>query len=329
MQIGDLYLDNNFFLAPLAGISNLPFRLLNKDYGCALVYTEMISVQGLIRRGKKTFNLMISDEREKPVTFQIFGSDPAALADAAKICEERGADIIDINMGCPVKKVVRNGAGAALLSDPDKVRSIIKSVRNSINIPLTIKLRLGLDHTSLTYLKIAAIAEAQGADAICLHPRTKNQGFKGEIDTDALKTLKQSVKVPVIGSGNLFTADDAREMLAKTGCDAVMLARGALGNPFIFEELIANSATHPHQGRGTGLTPMQSTGERFRLKKVILKHIDYFLEFYNEKKCHKEMKKHLLWYTKGLQGSSEFRQKVVHSDDLPQMRRLLDDYLGA
>jgi nifR3 family TIM-barrel protein len=319
MHIGKLHLNNRYFLAPLAGISNLPFRLINKEYGCSLVYTEMISAQGLVRAGKKTIHLLKSDEKEKPITFQIFGSDPRALAKAAKICEDYGADIVDINMGCPVKKVIRNGAGCALLNNPEKVKNIIASVRSAIDIPLTIKLRLGMDNENLSYLEISKIAQVEGADAICLHPRTKNQMFKGEIDIEALKMLKENVDIPVIGSGNLFDVNDVEDMFEKTGCDAVMIARGALGHPFIFKKLIDTL------DKNEEFTPPSI----LQIKRIILKHIEYFLRYYPEKVCHKEMKKHMVWYTKGFEGSSSFRKKVVTTKDLNQMTKLLEEYFES
>jgi len=312
MQIGNIQLKNRFFLAPLAGVSNLPFRLINKEFGCALVYTEMISAQGLIRKGKNTKALLLSNEKEKPVSYQIFGTEPLAMRSAAIICEDYGADILDINMGCPVKKVILNGAGCALLDELEKVRDILREVRKSIKIPLTIKLRLGMGNDKKNYLKVAEIAESEGVDAICLHPRTKNQQFKGDIDISALKKLKESVKIPVIGSGNLFSADDARNMLEKSGCDAVMIARGALGNPFIFRELI--------EGTSEPITNLK------RLN-VIKRHVAHFLQYYSKEECHREMKKHIIWYTKGISASSSFRKKVVTTNDIDEMMTNLEEFL--
>ncbi|MFC1856280.1 tRNA dihydrouridine synthase DusB [Thermodesulfobacteriota bacterium] len=326
MQIQNLQLKNRYFLAPLAGVSNLPFRLINKEHGCALVYTEMVSAQGLIRDGKKTKALMISDEREAPVSYQIFGSDKRALSYAAKRCEEYGADIIDLNMGCPVRKVIKNGAGCALLNEPEKVQEIFKSLRKSISVPFTIKLRLGMaKNDSDSFLEIAKIAQGEGVDAICLHPRTKNQQFKGEIDLDALKLLKQSVSIPIIGSGNLFTVKDVHKMFVESNCDAVMIARGALGNPFIFEDIIETLKDDPYR-KECDPVEKDPADMKSRIKDAILKHVEYFLEFYTEDMCHREMKKHMIWYTKGLTGSSSFRKRVVVTRDLKEMLELVTEF---
>lgn len=319
MNIGNVKLNNRFFLAPLAGVSNLPFRLINKQFGCALVYTEMISAQGLLRRGRKTLELLKSDDREKPVAYQIFGSDPQVMAEAAVICQELGADIVDINMGCPVKKVLKNGAGCALLDYPEKIRDILKSVRSAIKIPLTIKMRLGMESNNQTYLDVGKIAQDEGVDAVCLHPRTKNQAFKGDVDLNSLKKLKERLSIPVIGSGNLFNAGDALNMIEATNCDAVMIARGALGNPFIFKELIG------HAGGDFINVPVQS----LELKETILKHIEYFLEFCPQELCHREMKKHLIWYTKGQDGSANFRKLIVSTKDLSEMMATLYEYFST
>jgi nifR3 family TIM-barrel protein len=324
MQIGGLNLNNRYFLAPLAGISNLPFRLLNKEFGCALVYTEMISTEGLIRHGKKTRDLLISDEKEKPVSYQIFGSDPERMAEAARICEQYGADIVDINMGCPVKKVIKNGAGSALMAEPQRVGEILKSIRQAITVPLTIKMRLGLTGGT-DYLEISKIAEAEGVDAICLHPRTRGQHFKGDIDLDALRKLKESVSIPVIGSGNLFTVKDVSNMFIKTGCDAVVIARGALGNPFIFKDLIHILAADPYKPLPEWAGQVKPS--KSDLREVILKHIDHYLEYYPEKVCHRELKKHMIWYTKGLSGSSDFRKRIVTTKDLREMITMVEEYL--
>ena len=322
MIIGDLDLKNRYFLAPLAGISNLPFRLLNKEFGCALVYTEMISAQGLIRNGDKTKVLLRSNKNEKPVSYQIFGSDPYSLAEAAKICEAYGADIIDINMGCPVKKVIKNGAGCALLDDPKRVCAILKSVRSAINIPLTIKIRLGMGDARRSYLEVSKVAQSEGVDAICLHPRTKNQHFKGDVDLDALKLLKASVSIPVIGSGNLFNLSDVNKMFEYTRCDAVMIARGALGNPFIFSELIDKLGDDPYTlNEGSPVTV-----DRARIKDVIMKHVDLFLKHCGTTSCHREMKKHMIWYTKGLLGSASFRKRIVVTNDIQKMLQQVEEF---
>jgi nifR3 family TIM-barrel protein len=240
MQIGTVTLDNPMILAPLAGISNLPFRLLAKKEGCALVSSEMISSYGLVHKSEKTLKMLGSVPDEKPLSIQIFGADPSIMAEAATIVEESGADILDINFGCSVKKIVKTGAGVSLMQTPNTAEALLKAVRKSITIPLTIKIRTGWNPTGSQALQIAKIAQSCGADAITIHPRTATQGFGGKADWSVISTVKQAVALPVIGNGDIVRPADAVLMQKTTGCDGVMIGRAAIGNPWIFSQCLAS-----------------------------------------------------------------------------------------
>ena len=239
MQIGNLTLDNNVILAPLAGITNLPFRLLAKACGCGLVCSEMISANGLVYQSGKTEQMLNSAPQEKPLSVQIFGSDPGILAEAAAIVESKGADIVDINFGCSVRKVVKTGSGAALMRTPDLAKALLTAIRKAIGIPLTIKIRSGWDASGREALNIAGIAQDCGVDAIAVHPRTAGQHFRGLADWSVIAAVKKNVGIPVIGNGDIISARDALKMLEETGCDAVMIGRRAIGNPTIFSRVLA------------------------------------------------------------------------------------------
>ena len=253
MNIGNIPLENNTVLAPLAGITNLPFRLLAKEAGCGMVCSEMISANGLIHQSKKTLQLMDSALREKPLSVQIFGSKPEVMAEAAKIIEMAGADILDINFGCSVKKVVKTGAGVGLMRTPDVAASVITAVRKAVRIPVTIKIRSGWVGSGEQALEIARIAETCGADAISIHPRTATQGFGGSADWSLIKKVKMQASIPVIGNGDITCAEDAVRMLETTGCDGVMVGRAAIGNPSIFSLILARIKGDLHVHRTAGL----------------------------------------------------------------------------
>ncbi len=239
MQIGNLTLDNNVILAPLAGITNLPFRIMAKEAGCGLVCSEMISSHGLVYRSGKTEKMLDSTPEEKPLSVQLFGAKPDILAEAAAIVESSGADIIDINFGCSVRKVLRTGSGAALMRTPDLAEDLLKAVRRTIRLPLTIKIRSGWDPSGAQALNISEIAESCGVDAITVHPRTAGQLFSGRADWSIIAAVKKKVSIPVIGNGDITSGNDAVRMLAETGCDAVMIGRKAIGNPDIFSRVLA------------------------------------------------------------------------------------------
>lgn len=298
LKIGSLELADNLLLAPMAGITSLPLRLLARAHGASLCFTEMVSVNGLVRDGRKSFELMRSNPADRPLGVQLFGDDPALLAEGAQLAESY-ADLIDINMGCPVKKVVGSGAGSALLQSPDKIRAIIRKVRRSTSRPLTIKIRSGWSSDTVNYLLVGQIAEEEGADAVTLHPRTRAQMFEDHADWSQLTELKKSLRIPVLGSGDLFTGVDVIAMLQRTECDGVMIARGALGNPWIFRQV--------HELRGGGALLPVPPAERFA---VAQRHLQLFIADIGERIAVKEMRKHLCWYAKGLKGAAGFRAAV-------------------
>ncbi|RPH52804.1 MAG: tRNA dihydrouridine synthase DusB [Desulfobacteraceae bacterium] len=318
MKIGSLVIDNNTVLAPVAGITNLPFRLMVKKAGCGLVCSEMISANGIIFGSDKTLRMIDSYPEEKPVSFQIFGSEPSIIADAAVIVESRGADIIDINFGCAVKKVVKTGAGVALMKDRRRAEDVLKAVRKAVGIPLTIKIRTGWEKSGEDALKIAEIAAGCGVDAIAVHPRTAGQGFRGKADWSVISGVKGKVSIPVIGNGDIVEAKDAVQMLNQTGCDAVMIGRAAIGNPWIFSQVTALLS-------GDRLPPA-GIAERFSAMKEYLEaNINYF----GEKHACYMMRSRLGWFVKGLPSSANFRESIKHIISENQAKEIIDSYFNG
>ena len=296
LKIGSLALQHNVVLAPLAGITNLPFRLLCRQEGASLAFTEMVSVNGLVREGIKTLALMRSSPADRPLGIQLFGDKAADLAEAARMVEGYG-DLLDINMGCPVRKVVGTGAGSALLLEPLKIAAIVRAVRAATNLPLTIKIRSGWHCGDNVFQEVGHIAEAEGCDAITLHPRSRSLMFTGQADWSHLAQMKAALSIPVLGSGDLFTPDDCLRMLHETGCDGIMIARGALGNPWIFKQVQELAQSHHY-------TPVTTT-ERAT---AITHHLNLFIEEKGEAVAVREIKKHIGWYAKGFAGASEIRR---------------------
>lgn len=315
IKIGTVELDNITVLAPLAGVTNLPFRLLAKQEGCALVCSEMVSSNGLIYKSKKTYELLKSRPEEKPLSVQIFGADPSIMAQAAVMVEASGADILDINLGCPVKKVLKGGAGAALMKMPDKVEALIQAVRKAVTIPLTIKIRSGWDKSGAQALQIAEIAEHNGVDAIALHPRAVGQGFRGQADWSLIAAVKKCVSIPVIGNGDIIRPQDAFAMQAETGCDAVMIGRAAIGQPWIFSQVLALL-------KGDQV-PLPHLGQRFEL---MTRYLQDSIQVFGEQRACRMMRSHLGWFVKGLHASSKFRAAVVHISTEKEALKLIRDY---
>ncbi|HON58431.1 MAG TPA: tRNA dihydrouridine synthase DusB [Smithella sp.] len=286
------------FLAPLAGISNLPFRLIARSLGCSMAYTEMISANGLVRKTSRTHEYLKTAPDDRPLGVQIFGADPGIMAEAARIAENGGADLIDINMGCPVKKVIKTGAGAILMKKPDLAAQIVQSVKGAVKIPVTVKIRSGWSPSSINAVEIAGIAEDCGADAVTVHGRTADQGYSGRADWTIITAVKKSVKIPVVGNGDIRKPGDALRMLAETGCDAVMVGRGALGNPWIFKGI-----SQKMSGREENRMP--TLGERLEM---IENHWKMEEQLFGEKISLRTFHKHILWYTKGLENSHKFRE---------------------
>lgn len=297
MKIGPYTLKAPTVLAPLAGITHLPFRLMIKAAGCGLVCSEMVSANGLVHRSKKTRQLMDSSPEEKPLSIQLFGSDPDMMAEAARMVEAAGADILDINFGCSVKKILKSGSGVVLMKEPEKSKRILEAVRQAIQIPLTIKVRTGWDASGRQALEIAHIAQDAGVAAVAVHPRTATQGFSGKAHWPLIKTVKETLSIPVIGNGDILTAADALSMFRQTGCDAVMIGRAALSNPWIFSQ-----AADMIKGK----TPV-SVNDDMRIDAMI-HYTRAAVKYFGEKHACRMMRSRLGWLVKGLPGSSRFRE---------------------
>ncbi len=309
MKIGTLKTDSPLVLAPMVGITDVPFRQLAKEFGCGLVFTEMISADGLLRNGE---TLLEIGEDSPPASVQLFGSSPEVLAEAAGMAEAMGAHAIDINMGCPARQVVKREAGAALMLFPDRVRRILLKVRENIKCPLTIKIRSGWDRGKINAVEISEIAEDCGVDGVTLHPRTKAQGFGGQADWNLIREVKSMVGIPVIGNGDVTTPLLAKRMIEETGCDGVMIGRGALGNPWIF---------HPLAGC------FQPTLEE-RLR-VIKRHFSLARGRYGEERAMIEMRKHLSRYTRGLPRSASFRSMLPEIKKEEALYAKLESYFRS
>lgn len=300
MKIGDIKLDNPVILAPMAGVTDLPFRRLAKEMGCGLVYSEMVSDKGLLYENCHTLHMLQIDDRERPIAIQIFGSDPDSMAKAARYVEDSGADIIDINMGCPTPKIVKNGSGSALMCQPELAYQIMAKVVEAVHIPVTVKIRKGWNEASANAVEMARLAERAGIAAIAVHGRTREQFYAGKADWNIIRQVKESVGIPVIGNGDIRNHHDAENMISTTGCDAIMVGRGAQGNPWIFRQI-----TH-YLTTGEVLPPPKIE-ERLS---VLLRHLDMLVEHKGEYIGVREMRSHGAWYTKGLPNSAELRLKM-------------------
>jgi len=310
---------NGALLAPLAGISNLPFRLLVRSQGCSLAYTEMISSNGLVRKTAKTYEYLKTCADDSPLGAQIFGANPRIMAQAACIVAQSGVDLIDINMGCPVKKVIKAGAGAVLMKDPDHVARIVDAVKKSVKIPVTVKIRSGWTRGSINAVEIARIAEDCGADAITVHARTADQGYSGHADWKIIASVKKAVKIPVIGNGDIRQPQDAVKMLQETSCDAVMVGRGALGNPWIFRGIVGALC-------GQTIDYLPSLSQR---SEMIENHWRMEAGSFGEKLAGKSFRKHILWYTKGLDNSHHFRERAGKLKDEESIFYELNEYFRS
>lgn len=315
LKIGSIQLKHATVFAPLAGISNLPMRLLAREAGCGMVCSEMISSNGLIYGSRKTRQLMDSDPAEKPLSMQIFGSDPEIMAQAAQIVEASGADILDINFGCSVKKILKSGSGAALMKSPHQAQAVLTAVRKAVKIPVTIKIRAGWDRSGQEALTIAAIAQDAGVDALAIHPRTASQGFRGCADWSMISRIKERVAIPVIGNGDIVTAEDAVRMKSETGCDAVMIGRAAVGNPWIFSQINALDA-----GRAPAAVDDMT---RFR---TMIRYLEASVACYGEIHACFMMRSRLGWFVKGLPHAAKFREAIKAVASEQDARRCIQDY---
>jgi tRNA-dihydrouridine synthase B len=317
MNIGNLILPGRVFLAPLAGVADSPFRIIAKRFGAALVYTEMVSAEGTIRDNPGTLRLLDFSLEERPIAVQLFGANPQSIASACRQINSIGPDIIDLNCGCPVRKVVKTGGGAALLKDLRLLKEVIWALVRSTEFPVTVKIRSGWDKDSLVALEVVGIAQECGAAAITIHPRTQKDGFSDKADWNLITEIKKSVSMPVIGSGDVFSPQDAKEMLEQTGCDAVMIGRGALGNPWIFYRT-------NHLLKHGELLPEPSMEERI---KICIQHAELSVSQFGEKRGIRKMRKHMAWYTSGTTGCRELRQKLFMLETLEQVKQTFDEYL--
>ena len=319
MKIGNLELENNVFLAPMAGVTDLPFRILCKEMGCGLVYSEMVSAKGILYDNKNTTELLEIDPKERPVAVQLFGSDPEILGAMAKKIEQYPIDIIDVNMGCPAPKIVKNGEGSCLMKTPELVGRIVKSLVESQSKPVTIKFRKGFDDDHINAVEIAKIAEANGASAVAVHGRTREQYYSGKADWDIIKQVKEAVNIPVIGNGDVFTPQDAKNLLEHTGCDAIMVGRGAQGNPWVFKRIL-------HYLQTGELLPEPTAEERVE---KALRHAQMLIDYKGEYIGVREMRKHMAWYMKGMPGAAELRGKLNYAENRAELEALLRGYLES
>lgn len=316
LKIGGVSLENNLVLAPMAGVSDLPFRLLCREMGAGLVCMEMVSAKAILYHNKNTKALLEIDPRERPVSLQLFGSDPEIMAEIAKQIEDLPFDILDINMGCPVPKVVNNGEGSALMKDPLLVGKIVNAVSSAIQKPVTVKIRKGFYEGDRTAPEIAHVAEESGAAAIAVHGRTREQYYRGKADWTIIRDVKEKVhSIPVLGNGDLLSGENIDQMYAETGCDGFLIARGAQGNPWIFRQMIHYLTTGKEEKRP----------DLQEMKAMMLRHARRMIEFKGEDIGMREMRKHAAWYTMGYRGASAFRREVNQVTSYRDLEKLLEN----
>lgn len=313
LKIGNITLDNNLILAPMAGVTDLPYRMLCKEQGCGLMCTEMVSAKAILYKNKNTAPLLEVREEERPVAVQLFGSDPKIMSEMAKQIEDGPYDIFDINMGCPVPKVVNNGEGSALMKSPKLVEEILTAMVKALKKPVTVKIRKGFDDESVNAPEIAKIAESCGVAAVAVHGRTREQYYSGSADWEVIRQVKEAVKIPVIGNGDVFTPKDARALLETTGCAGLMIARGAKGNPWIFKRI-------NHYLETGELLPEPEPGE---IRDMLLRHAALLAEYKGEMTGIREMRKHVAWYTAGLPHSSALRNMVNQVETYEAFKTLI------
>ena len=318
LKIGNVTLENRYILGPMAGVTDLPFRLLCKEQGAGLLCMEMVSAKAILYNNKNTETLLEIHPDEQPVSLQFFGSDPKIMSEMAKRVEERPFDIMDINMGCPVPKVVKNGEGSALMKNPKLVHEIVSAMVKAINKPVTVQIRKGFDDTCINAVEIAKIIEDAGAAAVAVHGRTREQYYSGTADWEIIRQVKEAVSIPVIGNGDVTSPQKAEELVKQTGCDGIMIARGAQGNPWIFSEMIAYEQT--------GQLPDRPA--RREVREMMLRHARLQLQYKGEYLGIREMRKHVAWYTKGLQGSAKLREEINRVESYAELEELLERRLS-
>ncbi|ACL68830.1 tRNA dihydrouridine synthase DusB [Halothermothrix orenii] len=318
MKIGNLIVENPIILAPMAGVTDYPFRQISREMNCQLIYTEMVSSKGLIYGNRKTRDLMDFDRGKKGlIGIQIFGGDPETMARAAvQIKNHYRPDLIDINMGCPTPKIVKNGSGAALMKVPERAKRVMEAVASAVDIPVTVKIRMGWDHSHVNAVDIAKIAEEVGLKAVAIHGRTREDFYRGEANWDIIREVKREVTIPVIGNGDVFTPEDAKKMMEETGCDGVMVARGVRGNPWLLKRAYYLVKKGEH-------LPGPTWEERINMA---IKHLDMAVAYYGEKVAIPRMRKHIGWYLKGLPGNSDIKDRVNKMNCYQGVKEVLIKY---
>lgn len=319
MKFRDFEVKNEVFLAPMAGVTDLPFRLICKEHGCGLLYTEMINSKALCYNDENTKKMLNIADEELPVAVQIFGSEPEYMAKATEILNEYPNEVLDINMGCPAPKVIKNGDGSALMKNPEQIKRILDKVLEKSKKPVTIKIRKGWDENSVNAIEIAKIAQEAGVDAITIHGRTREQYYSGKADWDIIEQIKSEIKIPVIGNGDVVTIEDAIAIKEKTKCDAIMIGRGAQGNPWIFETINA------YIQKGIILDP-PSKEEKIN---VAIKHLKMAIKEHGEYVAIREMRKHIGWYLKGMKHSARFRDEINHLTSETEVIKALEECAKA
>ena len=317
MKIGNLNLDNKVFLSPMAGVTDLPFRLICKEQNCGMLYTEMVNAKALCYDDQNTKKMLKIEKEEHPVAIQIFGSDPEYMGGAAKISNSYPNEILDINMGCPAPKVVKNGDGSALLKNPELAEKVLRAVVENSEKPVTLKIRKGWDDTCINAVEIAKMAEDCGISAIAVHGRTREQYYSGKADWDIIREVKENVSIPVIGNGDVFEVEDAINMLNKTNCDAIMIGRGAQGNPWIFKRI-------NHYMQTGEILPEPTLEEKID---TAMKHLKLAVQEHGEYVAVREMRKHIAWYLKGLRNSARVRDEINKIESYEEVVNKLKDYM--
>jgi nifR3 family TIM-barrel protein len=313
LQIGNVRIEHPVILAPMAGVTDLPFRVLCSEQGCGLVCTEMVSAKAITYKNKNTFLLMETVPEERPVSLQLFGSDPEIMAEAARMIDHLDFDILDVNMGCPVPKVVNNGEGSALMKQPELAGRIVRHLVAATDKPVTVKIRKGFNDDCVNAVEMAKIAEANGAAAVAVHGRTREQYYSGKADWTIIRQVKEAVQIPVIGNGDIFSPQDAKRMIEETGCDGIMAARGARGNPWLFRDII----DYLEKGISHEKPSLQEMTD------MMLRHADMHIRYKGEYQGIREMRKHVAWYTAGYHGSARMRQAVNEVESYEALKDLL------